>query len=205
MNPLRNHQTRRATTDDLEQLKVLWQTENLPAELLEKQLTDFQVVADWDGVVVAAIGLQVSGTHGRIHSETISDFSLADGLRQMLWQQVQSTARSVGLMRLWTREIPPFWRKDAGFSEPDAETLAKLPVDFAGPGPAWLVLRLRDEGADPEVLARQFEVFKITEQQKRDRIIIYARMLGILGTIVAILIFTAAVILLFQVWQHRSR
>ena len=205
MNPLRHHRTRRATTDDLEQLKTLWQAEKLPADLLEKQLTDFQVVENTEGVVVAAIGLQISGAHGRIHSETISDFALADGLRVMLWQQVQSTARSLSLFRVWTREIPPFWRKDAGFVEAGAEALAKFPADLASPGPTWLTLRLREEGADPEALAHQFEMFKITEQEKRDRVLRGARMLGILGMLIAVAIFIGTILLFFWVWKHRAR
>ena len=203
MNPLRHHRTRRANSDDLVQLIALWQTENLPADLLEKQLTDFQVVVNAEGIVIAAIALQVSGSQARIHSETIGDFAQADGLRALLWQQLQTTSRSLGLFRLWTREIPPFWRKDAGFNEADPETLAKLPAEFAFPGPPWLAMRLRDEAAAPEALEKQFEVFKITEQQKRDRVLIYARALGVLGTAIALLIFVLAIVFLFRVWQHR--
>ena len=203
MNPLRHHRTRRANADDLPQLIALWQAESLPIELLERQLTDFQVLESPDGIIVAAIALQVSGTQGRIHSETIGDFSLADGIRPLLWQQLQTTSRSLGLFRVWTREIPPFWRKDAGFNEPDAETLAKLPGEFDSPGPAWLALRLRNEAAEPEALARQFEMFKVTEQQKRERTLFVARALGITGTAIALLIFVLTLMLLFRVWHNR--
>jgi N-acetylglutamate synthase-like GNAT family acetyltransferase len=203
MNPLRHHRTRRANADDLPQLIALWQAEKLPVPLLEKQLTDFQVLESPDDVIIAAIALQVSGTHGRIHSETIGDFSLADSTRALLWQQLQTTSRSLGLIRLWTREIPPFWRKDAGFNEADAEALAKFPPEFAAPGAPWLALRLRDEAAEPEALAKQFEMFKVTEQQKRERTLFIARALGITGTVIALLIFVLALIFLFQVWHHR--
>jgi len=203
MNPLRHHRTRRANADDLPQLIALWRAENLPVDLLEKQLTDFQVLESPDGVIVAAIALQVSGSHGRIHGESIGDFALADGTRALLWQQLQTTARSLGLFRLWTREIPPFWRKDAGFTEPDPEALAKLPAEFATSGAPWLALRLRDEAADPEVLAKQFEVFKVTEQQKREQTLFIARVLGILGTVIALMIFVTALIFLIRVWKHR--
>ena len=205
MNPLSSHRTRRATTDDLEQLHALWQAERLPAGELEKQLTDFQVAEDEHGGVAAAIALQITGNQGRIHSETFADFGQTDLLRPRLWRQLQSTAQNHGLFRLWTRETAPFWRKDAGFAEPTRELLEKLPANFGAAGPGWLELRIREEGADPELLARQFELFKITEQEKRNKILRHARLLRIVGTLIAILIFATGFVMLLWVFRQRSR
>jgi hypothetical protein len=96
VNPLSSHRTRRATTDDLEPLKALWLAERLDAGELEKQLTDFQVGEDEQGAVAAAIALQISGSQGRIHSETIADFAQTDLWRPRLWFQLQSAAKITG-------------------------------------------------------------------------------------------------------------
>ena len=200
-----SHRTRRATTDDLEQLIALWQAERFPVESLEKHFTDFQIVEDARGRVAAAISLQISGSHGRIHSETFADFAQTDLLRPRLWEQVQSAARNHGLFRLWTREAAPFWRKDAGFAPARSELLAKLPETFGPAAPGWLSLRLRDELADPEALARQFELFKITEREKREKTLRRGRFLQFLGTLIAALVFLAGFLLLLYVYKHRNQ
>jgi N-acetylglutamate synthase-like GNAT family acetyltransferase len=203
VNPLSSHRTRRATTDDLEQLKALWLAEQFPVLELEKQLTDFQVAEDDRGGVAAAIALQVADGQGHVHSETFADFAQTDILRPRLWHQLQSAARNQGLFRLWTRETAPFWRKDAGFADATGELQEKLSAAFGRPGPGWLALRIRPEGADPEALARQFELFKIAEREKRDRILSHARMLRFVGTVIAILLFASALIMLFWVFKQR--
>jgi N-acetylglutamate synthase-like GNAT family acetyltransferase len=205
VNPLSSHRTRRATTDDLEQLKALWQVERFAAGELEKQFTDFQVAEDDGGGVAAAIALQIAGNQGRIHSETFADFGQTDLLRPRLWRQLQSTAQNHGLFRLWTRETAPYWRKEAGFTEASRELLEKLPADFGPAGPGWLALRIREEGADPEALARQFELFKIAEQEKREKLLRHARLLRIVGTLIAILLFASAFALLVWVFKQRTR
>jgi len=205
LNAPGGHQARRATTDDLPQLLALWRAAQLPTEELEKQFTDFHVAADAQGAVAAAIGLQISGAEGRLHSETFADFALTDTLRPLLWQHLQVVAQSNGLFRLWTRETAPFWRKDAGFAEARPEWPAKLPAAFGAPGAGWLALRLREEGADPEALARQFEMFKIAEQEKREKILRRARALGVFGTLLAGLIFVFAILSLIYFFTHRNR
>jgi N-acetylglutamate synthase-like GNAT family acetyltransferase len=205
VNPLSSHRTRRATTDDLEQLKALWEAERFCAGELEKQFTDFQVAEDERGGVAAAIALQIAGDQGRIHSETFADFGQTDLLRPRLWHQLQSTAQHHGLFRLWTRETAPYWRKEAGFTEASGELLERLPASFGAAGPGWLALRLREEGADAEALARQFELFKIAEQAKREKLLRQARLLRLVGTVIAILLFAAGFVLLVWVFKQRTR
>jgi N-acetylglutamate synthase-like GNAT family acetyltransferase len=204
VNPLSSHGTRRATTDDLEQLKALWQAEGLAADELERQLTDFQVADDGRGRVAASIGLQIAGDQGLVHGETFADFGQTDLWRPRLWRQVQITAQNHSLFRLWTREGAPFWRKDAGFAEADRPLLEKRPASFGAAGPGWLTLRIREEGADAEALARQFELFKITEQAKREKLLRNARLLRLIGTLIAIVVFAASFLLLIWVFKHRS-
>lgn len=205
MNPLMRAGTRRATTDDLEQLKALWRGEGYDTEELGRQFTDFQVAEDGRGGVAAAIGLQTDGSQGYVHSETFADFSQTDLLRPRLWSQLQHMARNLGVNLLWTRETAPFWRKDAGFKEAPREWLEKLPASFGAPGPAWLALRLREEGADPEALDRQFQLFKIAEQEKREKLLRRASLLRWIGMVIAVLIFAAGFLVLLWVFKHRTR
>jgi N-acetylglutamate synthase-like GNAT family acetyltransferase len=197
------YRTRRATTDDLEQLKALWEEARFPVLELEKQFTDFQVAADGEGRVAAAIAIQIAGHEGHIHSETYADFGLTDALRPRLWQHLQVVAQNHSLFRVWTTEAAPFWRRDAGFAEAPSDVLAKFPAAFGTPGPRWLALRLRDEAAEPEALARQFEVFKIAEQEKRDKVLRHARALRFLGTFLAALLFISLFALLLYFYHHR--
>jgi N-acetylglutamate synthase-like GNAT family acetyltransferase len=205
VNPLSIHRTRRATTDDLELLKSLWLMERFPVDELEKQFTDFQVAENEQGEVAAAIALQIAGSQGRVHSETFADFGQTDTLRPRLWHQLQATAQLQGLTRLWTRETAPYWKREAGFAEASREWLEKLPAEFGAAGPGWLALRLRDEAAEPEALARQFELFKIAEQAKRDKLLRNARYLRFFGTFIAILLFAAGFLLLLWVFRQRTR
>jgi N-acetylglutamate synthase-like GNAT family acetyltransferase len=204
VNPLSSHRTRRATTDDLGQLKALWQTEQFLVGELEKQFTDFQVAEGERGEVAAAIALQIAGSQGRIHSETFADFGQTDLLRPRLWHQLQTTAQLLGLFRLWTRETAPFWRKDAGFTEASRECLEELPAGFGPAGPGWLALRIREEGAEPEALNRQFELFKIAEQEKREKMLRRAALLRFIGTFIAFVLFASAFLLLLWVFKHRA-
>lgn len=57
----------------------------LPADKLEKRLTEFQVIESEDGQLAGAIGLQVIRQHGLLHSEAYTDFSVADEARQLFW------------------------------------------------------------------------------------------------------------------------
>lgn len=205
MNPPGSHRTRRATTDDLAQLQALWRAALFSVEDLEKRFTEFQVAADTSGKVAAAIAMQISGSQGYIHSETFADFGMTDLLRPRLWEHLQVVARNYGLFLVWTRETAPFWRKDAGFAEATPELLAKLPAGLGAPGPGWLALRLRDEGAEPEALARQFELFKIAEREKREKFLQRARVLRVLGTLLAAAVFLSGMLLLFYYYRLRSR
>ena len=67
-----NPQVRRATVEDLPKLVPLWQAEQLPWAGLEKRFKEFQVVEMPDGEVVAAVGLEIAGTEGRLHSEVFA-------------------------------------------------------------------------------------------------------------------------------------
>ena len=100
---------RRATLEDLNQLSGRWKTMHLPADDLGKRVTEFQVAEDGEGKLAGAVGLQIAQRQGRVHSEAFGDFALADVLRPLLWERLQSLATNHGLLRVWTQEKAPFW------------------------------------------------------------------------------------------------
>src|SRR5882672_194344 len=126
-----NYRVRRATLDDLEQLKALWTSMQHPAAELEARLTEFQVVESADGRIVGALGIQLSRQHGRLHSESYRDFALADDARALLLERVRSLCSNHGIFRLWTQEKAPFWSRQ-GFRPATAEDLKKLPEGWGG-------------------------------------------------------------------------
>jgi len=67
-----NVQVRRATIEDIPQLISLCQQENITPVDLEKRFKEFQVVQGPGGEVLGAIGLQISGNHGRLHSGSLA-------------------------------------------------------------------------------------------------------------------------------------
>jgi N-acetylglutamate synthase-like GNAT family acetyltransferase len=200
---MNSYRTRRATVDDLAQLAELWKAGQFPVETLEKLFTDFQVAEDEQGKLAAAIGLHIEGSNGRIHSETFADFALADALRPALWARLQTVAQNHGLFRMWTEEAAPWWKKDAGFSTPPDEILQKLPGSFGPRHAAWLVLRLKEESTDPELVEKELARFKEIERVKRETLMGRARAIRIIGTVLAALVFLFSLVVLFLLVKHR--
>lgn len=199
------YQVRRATTDDLPQLSELWKTAQFPVNELEKRFTEFQIAATATGEVVAAIGLQVAGSDGRIHSEWFTDFALSEALRPPLWDRLQVVALNHGLFRLWTDESAPFWKKGAGFSSASGELMGRLPADFGGAPGGWLVLRLKDESANPDLIEAQFTLFRDAEKARREKLLQRAHMIKMIGTGIAVLLFLLALGTLVWFFRHRPQ
>src|SRR5437870_4472776 len=120
-------QVRRATLDDLAQLRIVWTKTKLDSTALEKRLTEFQVIEA--GGIAACIGIQVANQQGLIHSEAIANFTQRDQLAPVLWDRIQTIARNHGLHRLWIDEPDPFWIQ-YGFVPASKEQLRKLPAVF---------------------------------------------------------------------------
>jgi len=195
---------RRAVVDDLPALAELWRAAQLPAVNFEKNFTDFQVAEGTDGKLHGAIAMQIAGGSGRIYSEAIADFSLADTLRPMIWARLRSVAQNHGLIRVWTLETAPFWKKDAGFAAPPAEAREKFPEAFGSLTPDWLMLKLRDEMADVDSIERQFAAFKETERAKRERLLGQVKPLKWIALGLAMAIFVIAVVGLVMAAKTRS-
>ncbi|HEY9510493.1 MAG TPA: hypothetical protein VIV82_11600, partial [Verrucomicrobiae bacterium] len=99
-----NFRIRRATLDDLDALRPMWEAMRFQTPDLERCLTEFQVAEDAQGKVVGGIAFQISERHANVHSETFSDFALAESIRPLLWERIQALARNHGIARLWSRE-----------------------------------------------------------------------------------------------------
>jgi N-acetylglutamate synthase-like GNAT family acetyltransferase len=193
---------RRATTDDLPSLKALWQSMLLPADELEKRLTEFQVV-ETDGKLLGAIGIQIAPRHARLHSESYLDFAHADAARQLFWERIQTLASNHGVFRLWTQESSPFW-SGLGFRSANAAKLSDLPPKWQSARGEWFTFQLKDEDAITHALDKDFAAFMSAEKHNTERTFHQARMLKtvitVIGFAIGILCFGVAAYLLI----HRS-
>lgn len=176
---------RRATTDDLANLKSLWSSMHLAADDLEKRLTEFQLVVDANGTFLGAMGFQMLRQHGLLHNEGFTDFSVADAGRELFWQRIQVLASNHGVFRVWTQERSPFW-KNFGFRAPDAETLSRLPTEWQNEfGDGWLTLELKDEAAISAALGTDLAGLMDAERAQTERVRERARMLRTAITVIA--------------------
>ena len=158
---------RRATLEDMPQLVVLWQLEQLPADALEKRFTEFQVVSDETGQVLAAMGIQIAGAQALLHSEAIAKPELGDSLRDLLWNRFQVIIQNQALERLWTQISVPFWR-EKGFERASAERMGSLPAQFSGNEREWLTKTLRAADANATV-ERELAQLKAMQQEESVR------------------------------------
>ncbi|HEY2082821.1 MAG TPA: hypothetical protein VGI88_08545 [Verrucomicrobiae bacterium] len=191
---------RRATLEDLDQLRALWTSMHLPVAELEPRLTEFQVVEDGEGKIIGGIGFQIGANHGRLHSEGFTDFSLADAGRDLLWTRIQTLSTNHGILRLWLQESTPFWAR-LGFKPADTEELKKLPADWKTENASWLTLQLKNEDV-LNAVEKEMAIFMSAQKQESARITEHARSLKKLATIVALVValimFVAAIILLLK-------
>jgi len=192
---------RRATTDDREGLKALWQSMLLPVDELEKRLTEFQVVESTDGRLLGAIGIQIVRQHAWLHSEGYLDFAYADQARQLFWERVQTLASNHGVFRMWTQESSPFWSQ-LGFRPASAGKLSELPPEWQPIRGEWFVLQLKDEEAIANALDKDFAAFMSAEKRNTERTYEQARTLKniitVIGFAIGILCFGFAAYLLIH-------
>jgi N-acetylglutamate synthase-like GNAT family acetyltransferase len=135
----------------------------LPADGLEKRLTEFQVIETADGQIAGAIGVQIIRQHALLHSEGYTDFSVADAARELFWERIQTIAAHHGVFRLWTQENSPFWAR-WGFQPANDETLARLPEEWKHAEGSWLSIQLKDEEA---IAALDQELAQFRESEKK--------------------------------------
>lgn len=159
---------RRATVEDLPQLISLWKLEQLPSDVLEKRFTEFQVVSDDAGQVAAAIGMQISGSQGLLHSESIAQPEIGDRLRTLLWNRMQTIIQNHALERLWTTLDFPYWR-ELEFERATPEQIAAVPAAFANQPGDWRVKTLRAADANAAI-EKEFARLKVLQQEESARL-----------------------------------
>ena len=167
---------RRATVEDLPALQALWQIGGLPAEELEKFLTEFQVVpGEGEGVLLGAIGLMVEGNDALLHSEALAsghegdEGDEGDEIRAALWRRLQIIARNQGIHRLWTQEDADYWRT-GGFGAAPAETVSAATAAFVDKTATWLVCELIDPAKAKQLVTEQMAIWHATRTQEADEL-----------------------------------
>ena len=183
MNPQPGLRVRRATLDDLAALREIWLSMRLPADELEKQLKEFQVVEDAGGNVLGAVGIRFSKQFALLYGEGFSDFSIADAARELFWQRFEALAANHGIFRIWTQEASPFWRH-WGFQPANAEIQSQLPDEWRMSEDQWLTLQLKNEEAIKAALDGKLAGFMDAEKQQTARVYEKARTLKTIITVV---------------------
>ncbi len=175
---------RRATLDDLPQLMDLWKLEKLPAEVLERRFTEFQLVADAQGRIVGAIGMQIMDKQGKLHSELFPIYEHADELRPLFWERMQMVAKNHGITRVWTQLSAPFWQM-SDFHDASEEELALLPTQFVGQQVPWMTVLLREDSAPLVAAEKELAMFRDLERAGSERILRQARVFKFIAATLA--------------------
>lgn len=203
MNPT-DFRVRRATIEDLPALTALWQSMNLPVNGLDRRLTEFQVATDAAGKLVGAVGFQLVGKQGLIHSEGFTDFGVTDVVRPMLWERLQMVATNHGTVRAWTKEIAPFWRQ-IGLAEPEADTLTKLPVFSSSEQPGkWLTIKLREDIEEVLSLDKEFEKFAVMSKMEAQAALGQAKVFKTIALTAAVLLGIGVLIATVMLILHEK-
>ena len=193
---------RRATTDDFQSLRSLWNSMRLPANELEKRLTEFQVVEADDGQIAGAIGVQIIRQHARLHSEGYTDFAVADAARQLFWERIQTITAHHGVFRLWTQENSPFWVR-WGFQPATIELLERLPAEWKSSEGKWLTLQLKNEEAIA-ALEKELEAFRESEKKRTEETLDQARTMTTTITIIAFVVGIVLIGIAFFLFMRRG-
>ena len=203
MNPQPGLRVRRATVDDLVTLRMIWLSMRLPADELEKQLKDFQVVEAADGNVLGAVGIQFAKQHALLYGEGYSDFSVADAARQMFWQRFEALAANHGIFRIWTQETSPFWSR-WGFQPANAEILSRLPEEWKASDGAWLTLELKNEEVITAALENKLAGFLDAEKKQTAQVLEKAKTLRTVVTVVGFTIGILCIGLAIYLFAHHN-
>ena len=175
----------------------------LPADELEKRLTEFQVAESAEGKLLGAIGIQIVRQHARLHSESYLDFAHADEARQLFWKRIQTLAANHGVFRLWTQESSPFWSR-LGFRSANASKLTELPTEWQPEKGEWFMLQLKDEQAIVDALDKDFAAFMLSERRNTERTYERARTLKTIVTVIGFTIAILCFIVIGYMLIHRN-
>jgi N-acetylglutamate synthase-like GNAT family acetyltransferase len=199
-----SYQSRRATLEDLPELRSLWHTARLNLDDLEKRFTEFQLVTSPEGSIVGTIGLQIHKQHGLIHSEAFVTPDIAPEVRPLLWQRILTVAKNNGLVRLWVLPVASFYREQ-GFTDVDDALRAKLPESFGNPVIDWVSLKLKDENQSAATIEREFEIFAMAQKQESQRLISQAQAFKVIAYGLLFVVLAAIAALAFFYMRVRNR
>lgn len=198
-----NVQVRRATVEDIARLVPLWQQEDLPWQDLEKRFKEFQVAEEPGGELLGALGLEISGSEGRLHSEVFAHPEQADALRDILWERMQIVAKNHGLVRAWSQFATPFWHH-SGFRDVSPEVLEKLPAPFGSGRQPWQFVQLREEIA-PVLIDKEFAAFKEMERESTQKILRRAKVLKMVAAVFVMGVFVLLALFFLSWFRARGR
>jgi N-acetylglutamate synthase-like GNAT family acetyltransferase len=198
------YQVRRATVDDLPQLKLLWAAERVGDGEFDKRFTEFQVAVDEDGSIAGAVGLRIYKLQGLIHSECFASRDNAVVLRPLLWQRILTVAKNHGIVRLWMMPTTSFYREQ-GMAEADDTIRAKLPEDFGHPKADWITLRLKEENQNVISLEKEFEIFAQAQRDSTQEVMKRAQVFKALAYTLLVLALGSLVLLFVIGMRARSR
>lgn len=198
-----NPRVRRATVEDVPRLIPLWKLEELPWQELEKRFREFQVIEAQDGELLGAIGIQIAGHDGCLHSEVFAHPEHSDLLREHLWQRVQSVTANHGLLRLWTASDAPFWHA-AGFAPAAPEQLARRPAAFAGGTAPGRFLQLKEESADT-LVEKEFAMFREAERERAQQLIRKGRVLKMIAILIGVALLALVLIGALRFFSTRGQ
>lgn len=193
---------RRATLDDLPQLVELWRMEKLPTEILQERFTEFQVVADPEGRIVGAVGLQMADKQGRLHSELFPKYDLADVLRPLLWERHKKVAQNHGIVRVWTQLTAPYWQA-GDFHDPSGEELATLPPGFSTQTGGWTTAQLKEQVAAIDTIEKELAMYREFERARTERIFKQAKLLKTVALVFALIVLAFVGWWLFKIFRNQ--
>ncbi len=198
-----NPRVRRATVEDVPRLIPLWRIEELPWQDLEKRFREFQVIEGEDGELFGAIGIQIAGHDGCLHSEIFAHPEHSDLLREHLWPRLQSVIANHGLLRLWTGSDAPFWHA-AGFAPASPEQLARRPAAFSGGTAPGRFLQLKEESSDA-LVEKEFAMFRETERERAQRLIRHGRVLKMIAILIGVALLALVLIGALRFFSTRGQ
>jgi hypothetical protein len=156
---------RRATLEDMDILRGLWQTALFPVLELEKRLTEFQIVEGNDGRLLGALGICVQGEEALVHHEAYTHPATEAAIREKLWNRLKVLFGNQSAHRIWTCEKAGFW-KETGFRKPTAEEKSKYPSAFGSGGNALLMYPLKDLKAERMIEKKIIELQATREEEE---------------------------------------
>jgi N-acetylglutamate synthase-like GNAT family acetyltransferase len=192
---------RRATLEDIPTLLTLWKSMQYPADELARNVTGFQVVVDAEGALAGALGFEVLGKQGRIHSEAFVDFAWADQFRPMLWGKIITLANNHGLTRLWTREQSPFY-KQQDMVPPNDDAMKLLPPQWQVGTGAWFTIKLREELDTLLKADQEFALFMAAEKERTQQAIERGKLLKVFATVIAVALCALVLAGIFYIAQR---